>query len=103
MCYSAPMIEKGTVQKLAALARIRVSEENSTAFETEFDSVLTYIGQLDSLELSTAGTSVAGTLRNVVREDGIPTPPGTWTERIVRAFPKKSGNALSVKKIISHD
>lgn len=97
------MSNPGNVQKLASLARIRVPEDTAASFEAEFESILAYIGQLDSLTLSVEGTPIVPSLRNVVRDDGVPTAPGTWTERIVRAFPKKSGNALSVKKIISHD
>ena len=95
--------QKGQVQKLAALARIRVPEERAAAFDKEFESILAYIGQLDTLTLGTDGSPAVPPLRNVTWEDAGPTAPGTWTERIVRAFPKKKGNALSVKKILSYD
>lgn len=97
------MSENGIVQKLASLARVRVEDDRAQAFEKEFESILAYIGQLDALSLSIDATPATPAVRNVTREDGSPTDPGTWTERLVRMFPKRSGNALSVKKIISHD
>ena len=97
------MSTPGTVQKLAALARIRVPEDRTAIFEKEFESILNYISQLDSLTLTHTSTPKVPVLHNVFRDDATPTPPGTWTEKLVRAFPKRSGNALSVKKIISND
>lgn len=97
------MTDPGLVQKLAGLARVRVEKGRAATFDNEFESILAYIGQLDSLSLPIDATPATPALRNVAREDAAPTEPGAWTERLVRMFPKKSGNALSVKKIISHD
>lgn len=93
----------GTVERLAALARITVAPERAAAFDAEFSSVLAYIGQLDELTLPTAGTPNVPAHHNVFRPDQAPYTPGTWTEKIVQLFPFKRGNALSVKKIVSND
>ena len=90
------------VKKLAALARIEVTEEELPAFTKEFDAILAYVGQLEKLDLP-PGLVGEPKLKNVFRADANPTPPGTWTEKIVAAFPQKEGNALRVKQIISHD
>lgn len=91
------------VRKLAALARLSIPEEKLAERAAEFDSIVSYIGQLDELDIKTDGTPETPALRNVFREDGEPTTPGTWTEKLVALFPKREGNRLSVKKIISHD
>ncbi|MDB5190229.1 MAG: hypothetical protein JWN49_555 [Parcubacteria group bacterium] len=96
-------IESGTVERLAALARITVDPERAVAFDAEFSSVLAYIGQLDELTLPTTGTPVVPAHHNVFRADVAPYTPGTWSERIVALFPFKRGNTLSVKKIVSND
>ncbi len=93
----------GTVERLAALARITVDPERAAAFDAEFSSVLKYISQLDELTLATTGTPVVPAHHNVFRADEHPYAPGTWTEKIVALFPFKRGNALSVKKIVSND
>ncbi|HEY4488947.1 MAG TPA: Asp-tRNA(Asn)/Glu-tRNA(Gln) amidotransferase subunit GatC [Candidatus Paceibacterota bacterium] len=91
------------VKKLAALARINIPEDKLAERAAEFDRIVSYIGQLDELNIQIDTTPEASALRNVFREDGEPTPSGTWTEKLVAHFPKKEGNHLSVKKIISYD
>lgn len=89
------------VQKLANLARLTVSEEELPTFAKEFDAVIAYVGQLDTLSI----TETADILpyKNVLREDGEPTAPGTWTQKITEQFPEREGDSLVVKQIISHD
>jgi aspartyl-tRNA(Asn)/glutamyl-tRNA(Gln) amidotransferase subunit C len=90
------------VQRLARLARIEVPEASLGTFAAEFDAVLAYVGRLDALDTE-AGERPLPAVRNRFREDGTPTPPGAWTERLSRAFPERDGDSLSVKRIISHD
>lgn len=96
------------VKKLAALARIRVEDSELEKFTREFDAILAYVGQLETLDIEEgsaerAGNIGNGTLRNVMREDGEPHASGAYTEKIAEQFPAREGNALSVKQIISHD
>ena len=90
------------VKKLAALARIAIPEESLDAFTKEFDGVLAYVGTLEELSLEHE-TPAAGAVRNVFREDTEPHAAGLHTEKIAAQFPKRDGNYLSVKKIISYD
>jgi len=92
-----------TVERLAALARIAIPADRKEALATEFDSIRAYIAQLDELTLPDGGAPALPALHNVFREDTDAYAPGTWTEDIVQAFPDRAENALSVKKIISHD
>lgn len=91
------------VKRLAALARIEIPEEKLATFAAEFESVLAYVGKLDELALPVESTETYPMRRNVLREDGEPTPAGTYTEAITAQFPERDGNYLSVKQIISHD
>ena len=96
------MATKEDVQKLAALARIRVEDSELEKFTSEFDAILAYVGQLEKLELSSAGSDKPA-LRNVMREDGEPHAGGVYSEKLAEQFPQRDGDALSVKQIISHD
>ena len=96
------MATKEEVLKLAALARIEVKEEELDAFTREFDAILAYVGQLDSLDVGEAGKE-APALRNVMREDGEPHAPGTFTEDLAKQFPAREGDALMVKQVITHE
>ena len=90
------------VKKLAALARIRVEDSELEKFTSEFDAILKYVGQLESLQLP-ASSSQPPALRNVMREDGEPHVSGAYTEKLAEQFPAREGDALSVKQIISHE
>ncbi len=90
------------VQKLAALARIRVADSELKKFTGEFDAILAYIGQLETLELPTSGGEKPA-LRNVMREDGEPHATGEHTEKLAAQFRAREGDALVVKQIITHD
>lgn len=97
------MVTVEEVKKLAALARIIVSEEELSKFTKEFEAILAYVGQLEKLDLPDSLQNEKSLLRNVFRADENPTPPGTWTEKLVAAFPEKEDDALVVKQIISHE
>ena len=90
------------VRKLAALARIAVSEDELSSFTKEFDAVLAYVGRLDELSLE-LGVPSAGAVRNVLREDGEPHASGVHTAPVTGQFPEKDGDLLKVKQILSHD
>lgn len=92
------------VKKLAALARIRVEDNELEKFTSEFDAILAYIGQLEKLELP-QGDALRDkpALRNVMRKDGEPHEAGMYTEKLAEQFPQREGDALSVKQIITHE
>lgn len=89
------------VKKLAALARISVTDAELEKFTSEFDAILEYIGQLESVQIDADKNKAP--LRNVMREDSEPHAGGLYTEKIVAQFSGREGDALSVKQIISHE
>lgn len=90
------------VKKLAALARVEVSEEELPKFAKEFESILAYVSQLEKLDLPKDLKSES-VLKNVMRADENPTESGTWTKKLAEQFPKREGDYLVVRQIISHD
>ena len=91
------------VKKLAALARITIADDELAAFTSEFDAILNYVGQLESLDLPETATKKVPPLHNIFREDGEPTVPGTHTEKLTAQFPEREDDYLVVKQIIQHD
>ncbi len=91
------------VKKLAALARITVADAELEKFTSEFDAVLAYVGQLETLDLPVGAEGGKPALRNVMRDDGEPHASGAYTEKIAEQFPTREGDALSVKQIITHE
>ncbi|HRH24090.1 MAG TPA: Asp-tRNA(Asn)/Glu-tRNA(Gln) amidotransferase subunit GatC [Candidatus Paceibacterota bacterium] len=96
------MASTDDVKKLAALARLSIPEHDLARFSKEFESILTYISQINELKVSKEAKAVP-TMRNVFREDGEPHATGLYTEKIAEQFPQRDGEYLSVKQIITHD
>ncbi len=96
------MASPDDVKRLAALARLSISDTELEKFSKEFEGILKYIGQIDQLAVSKESKAVPS-VRNVFRVDGEPHEGGLFTEALAAQFPKRSGNSLSVKQIISHD
>jgi|SRR3989344_2444849 len=97
------MATKEEVQKLAGLARIKIGDAELEKFTKEFDAIIAYVGQLESLNLSPATSNQQPFLRNVMREDGEPHAGGMYTEKLTAQFPTREGDALVVKQIIERD
>ncbi len=89
------------VKKLAALARIPLSEEELPKFVKEFDAILEYVGQLEALEVKKGELLLPYT--NVMREDGEPHAKGKYTKKLVEQFPAREGDYLEVKQIVNYD
>ncbi len=92
------MIEKKDIEKLAALARMEVSEEEKASLAESIESILGYVGQVTSVS-ETAVTELP-LLRNVMREDEIHHGTSEFTEALLSNAPHRDGNYLEVKKIL---
>lgn len=95
------MASSEEVKKLAALARISVPEKELAKFADEFDAILKYVSQLEELDVKKGEPLLPYT--NVFRADENAHERGKYTKKIVEQFPKRGGDYLEVKQIISHD
>ena len=96
------MIKKEEIKHLAALARISISEDELASLLKEFDGILSYVGQIESLTLSTGTSPEVSALRNVFRKDEC-VAEDVNTKALIDAFPEKEGDLLSVKQIITYE
>lgn len=96
------MTPSDEVQRLAALARISITKDELERFSKEFESIVTYITNINSLP-SKGETQQRPLVRNVFREDGEPHASGLYTKKLVEQFPQRDDAYLSVKQIITHD
>ena len=60
-------ISQEEIKKIALLSRLEVKEEHMAHVEKELSDILTYVAELDALELD--GVAHAVPLHNVFRED----------------------------------
>jgi len=87
------------IEKLATLARIRISDEEKVTFLTEIDAILKYVGEIQKATLGASHTEV-GAVYNVLREDGLANTPGQYTKAILAEAPEVAENCIKVKKIL---
>ncbi len=97
------MITPEEIQKLAQLARIKISNEETKSLVKEFDSILNYIDQLKKVEVSLATEGRLGIVRNVTRPDIAEDIDSQDRERLLKEAPKREGDFIAVKKIIAQD
>ncbi len=92
-------VDKSTVAKIARLARIRVSEEESEALTGELSNILAWVEQLGELDTDDVPpmTSVVA-MKLGLREDRV--TDGDRAEDIVKNAPEPALGFFSVPKVI---
>jgi len=94
------MITIKELEKLAELARIKLTEEDKTSLVKEFDSILGYVDQLKKVEVSMEAESRVGAVKNVVRSDEVVVISAEDRERLLDEAPQRVGDFVAVKKIL---
>lgn len=100
------MIERKDVEKLATLARIKMTPNEADEFKKELDPILAYVEQVREAVVSrnfegqSFGTAAVD---NVLREDGEPHESGIYTDDILTLAPHTEKGYIKVKKILSND
>lgn len=93
------MIGKDDIKKLAELSRIEITPKEVDKLSKDIESILAYVSELTEIAAEEP-ESVAGLLRNVMREDGEPHSSGVFTDVLLRAAPEREKNYVKVKKIL---
>ncbi len=94
------MITTADIEKLAALSRLKLSEEEKKRFEKEIGSILDYVGELNKATGDLPEGPVMTPSRNVLREDKVTVSPDSHTEDLLNLAPGREGRLLKVKKIL---
>ena len=92
---------KPDIRTLAALSRIRVSDDEVARLETELGDILHFVEVVQQVELGDVGATQSAH-RNIMREDTDAIEPGTYTDALLDAAPKRTGEHLEVKQVLSH-
>lgn len=92
------MITAKDIEKLALLARITVTPQEVDTFSHEIESILSYVGQVNKVDVS-ENISYKGQ-SNVFRDDKDPHEPGIFTKELIGLSPDNEGDLIKVKKIL---
>lgn len=92
-------ISKETVQYVANLARLKLTEEELGKFSVQLNGILRYIDQLKEVDISKIPpTAHVLPLKNVKREDRLCN--SYEAKEILKNAPQKEGNFFKVPKVI---
>ncbi|HVM73895.1 MAG TPA: Asp-tRNA(Asn)/Glu-tRNA(Gln) amidotransferase subunit GatC [Candidatus Paceibacterota bacterium] len=92
-------VPKVDIRALAALARVKISDEEVAALGDEIPSILAFVESIQGVDVS--GVSSDTSLRNVVRADENPHEPGAYTEDLLALAPYRVGDRIAVKQVVS--
>ena len=98
-----PFMKKEDIAKLASMARIRVTDEETEGLVHDIDAVLAYVGTINDMVADSEMTKKVGPVHNVFREDEATNVPDSYTDTILKEAPNTEGRFLKVKKILQQD
>jgi aspartyl-tRNA(Asn)/glutamyl-tRNA(Gln) amidotransferase subunit C len=94
------MIDREQVQKVAHLARLKLTPEEEGQFTTQLNNILDYFEQLSELDVKDVPpTTRAIDVSNVVRVDQL--QPYAGRETILEGAPDRDGDFFKVPKIVT--
>ena len=88
------------VKKLAALAKLAITDEDAQKYQTEFDSILEFVSQLNAVDTEDVmpTTQVTG-LHNVTRQDEITKSDANKAE-LLDGAPSSQDGYVKVNRVI---
>ncbi len=84
------------IKHLAILSRINVSDANAKKYADEFSSVLTYVSEIQSVDVPEVHD--ISNVNNVFRSDTV--SESSFTEKFLGEVPDKDGGYVKVKQIL---
>lgn len=86
------------IEKLAELSKIRLPEGEALKFAKDFESILGYVKQIESVDVGEVKESFF--LKNVLRADANPNETGAMSEALLAAAPETHDGFVKVNKIL---
>ena len=97
------MLNRDDIEKLSALARVALSEEEQDALAADLDRIVSYVSEIKKAAGSETPEPLRPLHRNIFREDAEPHESGIYTEALLKEAPKVLRGYIKVKKIIAQD
>ena len=86
------------ILKLSELAKIEIKEGEIEGFKKDFESILGYIKQIESVNLG--DVEPAYLTENVTREDMVKNSPSDFRDALLDSAPNTENGFIKVKKIL---
>ncbi len=91
-------MEINDIKKLGELAKIEINEAEAEGFKKDFESILGYIKQIESVDLG--DVSPVYQTENVARIDVAKNTPGEFSDDLLSSAPNTENRFIKVKKIL---
>lgn len=93
------MIQREEVEKVAALARLKLSEEETQNYAQQLSAILDYFSQLKDIQTEGVEPMVTPTeMAQYLRADAV--QPGFGAEVALANAPERSGNLFKVPPVV---
>lgn len=90
------------IESLAALARIRLQNEEKAKLASDLENILGYVEELSKLDVTTVPpTTHVLEMKNVYRPDEV--KPSKVRDQVLEHAPKREGNFFKVPKVIDQN
>ncbi|MDQ5901333.1 MAG: aspartyl-tRNA(Asn)/glutamyl-tRNA(Gln) amidotransferase subunit [Patescibacteria group bacterium] len=86
------------ILKLGELAKIEIKPEEIESFKKDFESILGYIKQIESVDVGDVSPSYL--TENIAREDVSKNTPGEFSSDLLSSAPNTENGFIKVKKIL---
>ncbi len=94
-------LSKEDILKLARLARLRLTEEEVTLYQKELSAILSYVEQLNSVDVTGLEPTYQVTgLTNVTRPDVV-AAYGTTQNDLLKNVPQKEDAYIKVRRMLA--
>lgn len=93
-------ITRDEVRRIAALAKIAITDDEAQKFTKELDAILEYVRQLDAVDVTGLQPTYQVTgLKNVTRQDEL-IDYGATRDDLLKNVPKKRDGYIEVPKVL---
>jgi aspartyl-tRNA(Asn)/glutamyl-tRNA(Gln) amidotransferase subunit C len=99
LANSMAHLSKDDILKLAALCKLQLTEEQITKFQSELESILGYVEQLQSVDVSgLEPTNQVSGLTNVTRPDEI--VEYAPKDELLKNLPQREADLIKVNRVL---
>lgn len=93
-------IDSKTIENLAQLARIEVSDSEKESLTNDLGGVLAYVDQISEIAKNLDDVEPAHQLLNISADDNALNTGNQFSENILNEAPMREGEYLVVKKVL---
>lgn len=93
-------MDKEEIKRLAALARVAVTDEEAEGYAKDTSDILGYVAQLNEAAAEPVGVVDDAFVQSILRDDVVTNEPGSKKEVLLSSAAQSRDGFVQVKKIL---